>query len=122
MPVARAEAPSRFYCKEPSRDRTFSTQSNLKRHIQSKHGTPVQMPCGKDLPNHTSNTMRHQKSCGKCFAVLSQHSAPRDPNGTESPPISITHAATGFGFNLDAYTGNFNDMEFLTGDHTFEIY
>ncbi|KAK1457581.1 hypothetical protein CCUS01_09695 [Colletotrichum cuscutae] len=69
MSNSDAKSSSRFHCREPECTLSFTSQSNLNRHKRSKHGEGVLVPCGKHLPNHTSNVQRHQKSCHDCLAV-----------------------------------------------------
>lgn len=71
MPPARNRAPSNFRCEEVGcESRTYSTPSNLARHIQSKHGEPAHMPCGIIRQDHPSNSRRHQLGCSECRAIL----------------------------------------------------
>ncbi|OHE95493.1 hypothetical protein CORC01_09226 [Colletotrichum orchidophilum] len=127
MPVTRTEAPPRFHCNEPGCELTkFSTQSNLNRHSQSKHGIAVQMPCGKSLPNHTSNTKRHQKSCRKCCPAPEQlpKSTPDEQSKFKSP-TSATANATGlpsFDGTFDGYSEYLGDMYNLEERFMFESF
>ncbi|KAK1714106.1 uncharacterized protein BDZ83DRAFT_734547 [Colletotrichum acutatum] len=71
MSNAWTRAPSSFRCEEIGcENRTYSTASNLARHIQSMHGEPVQMPCGMIRQNHPWNSRRHQLGCSGCRATL----------------------------------------------------
>ncbi|KAK1721996.1 hypothetical protein BDP67DRAFT_499243 [Colletotrichum lupini] len=70
MPAGTTIAAS-FCCKAPGCARTYSRKCNLNRHIKSKHGVHVQMPCGIIRQDHTSNSRRHQSRCPVCRATLS---------------------------------------------------
>ncbi|EXF76489.1 hypothetical protein CFIO01_09143 [Colletotrichum fioriniae PJ7] len=71
MSNAWTRAPYSLRCEETGcENRTYSTASNLARHIQSMHGEPVQMPCGMIRQDHRSNSRRHQLKCAGCRAIL----------------------------------------------------
>ncbi|KAK1466876.1 hypothetical protein CMEL01_10869 [Colletotrichum melonis] len=71
MPATWNRASSNLRCEEAGcESKTYSTPSNLARHIQSKHGEPVQMPCGIIRQDHRSNSRRHQFGCSGCRAIL----------------------------------------------------
>lgn len=48
---------------------TFSTKSNLQRHIRSKHGLPIQTPCGRKSSS-SWNLKRHTVSCQQCRKLM----------------------------------------------------
>ncbi|KXH61315.1 hypothetical protein CSAL01_09046 [Colletotrichum salicis] len=65
MPATWNNAPSKLRCEEAGcKNRTYTTRSNLARHIKAKHGEPVQMPCGMIRQDHRSNSLRHQLRSG----------------------------------------------------------
>ncbi|KAK0371002.1 hypothetical protein CLIM01_11652 [Colletotrichum limetticola] len=71
MPAAGNRAPTNLRCEKAGcESRTYSTPSNLARHIQAKHGEPVQMPCGIIRQDHQSNSRRHQLGCSDCRTIL----------------------------------------------------
>ncbi|EQB51180.1 hypothetical protein CGLO_09303 [Colletotrichum gloeosporioides Cg-14] len=85
--------PAFFKCNESScHAKYFSTSSNLKRHMRSKHGPKVRMACGEERQNHSSNKKRHQSSCSKCKTIAAQQanvtSAPKNPD--------VNHGRTSF--------------------------
>ncbi|KAK1674503.1 hypothetical protein BDP55DRAFT_632948 [Colletotrichum godetiae] len=87
MPTADAKA--RLRCEAPGCEhRTYSSPSNLKRHINSKHNQAIQMSCGKSLPNHQSNIKRHKDACG--CTVLDQPLVPAVGNGVGTPTMHTT--------------------------------
>ncbi|KAK1509637.1 hypothetical protein CTAM01_01760 [Colletotrichum tamarilloi] len=100
MPAADTKAKLR--CEAPGCVRAYSSPSNLKRHINSKHRQAVQMSCGKSFPNHQSNIKRHKKTCG--CTVLVQ---PLVPAGGTDPGIPTTATA--------------NTMTTPTFDDTFDL-
>ncbi|KXH61316.1 hypothetical protein CSAL01_09047 [Colletotrichum salicis] len=123
MPVRGGAVPSKLRCEKPGCElTTFTTRSNLNRHNHSKHGTAVHMSCGKTLPNHKSNIKRHQKSCVKSCTALGQPSTPDAHIGFGSPTSATTGTTetTDFVSTHNFHSGEFDDMNFLMGDYTFE--
>ncbi|KAH9243798.1 hypothetical protein K456DRAFT_29038 [Colletotrichum gloeosporioides 23] len=79
--------PTFFECKEPNcHSKRFTTSSNLKRHMRSKHGPKVRMACGEERQNHSSNKKRHQSSCSKCKTIAAQQ-------------VNVTSATKSHGIN-----------------------
>ncbi|KXH35810.1 hypothetical protein CSIM01_00524 [Colletotrichum simmondsii] len=116
---ADTRSPSDFSCKEPGCQlKTFSTRSNLNRHNKSKHGQQVQMPCGKSLQNHASNSRRHKMSCRKCHAALVQPSITMERNNA-GPPMNTTEI-TMFDLALETYPGGLDAIRYIMGDFYFE--
>lgn len=69
----KSSSPALFKCRESNcRSTCFATKPNLMRHIRSKHGPKVRMPCGEERQNHTSNKKRHQRNCNRCKAIAAQ--------------------------------------------------
>ncbi|KAK1674501.1 hypothetical protein BDP55DRAFT_176521 [Colletotrichum godetiae] len=71
MPAAGTGAAATFGCQALGCTSTYSSQSNLNRHIKAKHGVYVQMPCGKLRQDHGSNSRRHKLRCPDCRAIQS---------------------------------------------------
>ncbi|KAK1980136.1 hypothetical protein LZ30DRAFT_145089 [Colletotrichum cereale] len=70
-----------FPCQVPScMSNPFPTKANLNRHVKSKHGPRVRMPCGKLLKYHPCNTQRHQKSCRACCRKLKVEGSHHEPS------------------------------------------
>ncbi|KAK1842505.1 hypothetical protein CCHR01_14844 [Colletotrichum chrysophilum] len=95
---------SPFKCPQPScQSTTYSTRSNLARHMRSKHGPKARMACGEERANHTSNKKRHERNCKKCNIIATQqgnmtstsghdHESPSDLEATSvSDSASITY-------------------------------
>ncbi|KAK0371001.1 hypothetical protein CLIM01_11651 [Colletotrichum limetticola] len=121
MPTTVVE--NSLQCTEPGcKLRVFSTPSNLKRHKQSKHGSRVKMPCGRDQQNHKSNIRRHQKSCHGCRQALGQLLAPYGWNNLESTTDAVPNLTgmSNLGFTSTNYSQDFIDISFLMGDNMFE--
>ncbi|KAE9576675.1 hypothetical protein CGMCC3_g7125 [Colletotrichum fructicola] len=53
---------------------TFSTRSNMNRHIKSKHGPKVRAACGKEFLNQPWNIKRHMSTCNECKKTMDHHS------------------------------------------------
>ncbi|KAK1637267.1 hypothetical protein BDP81DRAFT_427067 [Colletotrichum phormii] len=107
MPVAGNKKATKSRCQEPGCDRTFSSPSNLTRHINSKHREAVHMSCGKHFPNHKSNIKRHQETCG--CEVLVQ---PTIPAGENDFGLDDTSLSMVWGANLFDPTGSSPDSFF----------
>ncbi|KAF9877277.1 hypothetical protein CkaCkLH20_04977 [Colletotrichum karsti] len=78
--MAHNTSRSGLICPEPCCGSTYSTKSNLNRHIKSKHGPRVWMACQKELPNQTWNVKRHMRTCDEC----KKH---ENPQVTSSPSV-----------------------------------
>lgn len=65
LSMSSVDSKTKSRCGAPGcENRTYSSPSNLKRHIKAKHNQAVEMLCGKSFPNHPSNIKRHMDSCG----------------------------------------------------------
>ncbi|KAK2014787.1 hypothetical protein LZ32DRAFT_616663 [Colletotrichum eremochloae] len=56
-----------YKCPEKHCTAALTTKSNLNRHMRQHR--KIQMPCGKELRDHPTNNLRHQKNCGECKSV-----------------------------------------------------
>ncbi|KAK1536834.1 uncharacterized protein CCOS01_02154 [Colletotrichum costaricense] len=118
MPASDTKAKLR--CEAPGCDGAYSSPSNLKRHINSKHRQAVQMSCGKSFPNHQSNIKRHKEICG--CTVLVQ---PLVPAGGTDPGVPTTAATTNtmttlaIDDTLDMMLNDFKDAYYPVDNNLF---
>ncbi|KAK1842227.1 hypothetical protein CCHR01_15135 [Colletotrichum chrysophilum] len=95
MAVLLTSIPTLFFkCKEQNcHSKHFTTSSNLKRHMRSKHGPKVRMACGEERQNHSSNKKHHQSSCSKCKNIAAQQvnvtSAPKNHDVNHMDPTNF---------------------------------
>ncbi|KAG7051828.1 hypothetical protein JMJ77_0002444 [Colletotrichum scovillei] len=87
--------------------RTYSSLSNLKRHINSKHKQAVQMSCGKFFSNHQSNIKRHKNTCG--CEILVQSPVPAGGTDLGTPMTAITTMTASTYDDLDMMLNDFNN-------------
>ncbi|KAK0370999.1 hypothetical protein CLIM01_11649 [Colletotrichum limetticola] len=73
-------------------NRTYSSPSNLKRHVKANHNQAVQVSCGKCFPNHLPKIKRHKDACG--CVVLVEPLIPDVGHGVGTPGMSTTANTT----------------------------
>ncbi|KAF9877278.1 hypothetical protein CkaCkLH20_04978 [Colletotrichum karsti] len=64
--MANKTSQAKLNCTEPNCSATFTTKSNLTRHIKAVHGQKSRMACQKRLSNQPWNIKRHVESCDEC--------------------------------------------------------
>ncbi|KAK7436163.1 hypothetical protein CaCOL14_009931 [Colletotrichum acutatum] len=116
MPATGTKAKLR--CEASGCDRAYSSPSNLKRHVNSKHRKAVQMSCGKSFPNHQSNIKRHKDTCG--CEVLVQSPFPAEGTCLGTPMAATTDTMTAPTFDdLDMMLNDFNNANYPVEDNLF---
>ncbi|KAK1536838.1 uncharacterized protein CCOS01_02158 [Colletotrichum costaricense] len=110
---------SQLKCKEHGcGTKTYSTQSNLRRHVRSKHGEPVLMSCGRLLPKHTSNIKRHRDKCKGCCQALVMTSTPEQNEfGRLMSDANIVTESSSLDVSFDNYLEDFNNLSYLSENH-----
>ncbi|KAK1962776.1 hypothetical protein LY78DRAFT_683795 [Colletotrichum sublineola] len=72
-----------YKCPEQLCTAALTTKSNLNRHMRQHRR--IKMPCGKELGDHPSNNVRHQKNCCRCQSVMAESSGYTHPHSAGTP-------------------------------------
>ncbi|KAL3301486.1 hypothetical protein RB213_002591 [Colletotrichum asianum] len=110
---------SSLRCVKPECNATFSTKSNLNRHIKSKHGPKVQAACGKEFPNQPWNIKRHMSACSDCKRKKddSSTSSEKQPNDADTLNIYDFLFEGETADQYDSISGDIGDIDILSLDY-----
>ncbi|KAH9243799.1 hypothetical protein K456DRAFT_1756602 [Colletotrichum gloeosporioides 23] len=119
-------ATSSLRCTKVECSSTFSTKSNLNRHLRSKHGPKAHAACGKEFPNQPWNIKRHMKACGECKRKMDDKSSSPEKRQNNADNLNLyafpfEYEAAGQHDSISGDIGSFDTISWGYEEYPFGL-